>query len=242
MAEQVQAITEESSSRQRAADVQRGTARAAVLGVSDGLVTNVALILGISAADAAPGFVRLAGFASLAAGAFSMAVGEYVSMRAQVELLERLLMEEADKLRRHPDAVRAELQQFIERAGVSRKTAHEAARQVCRDKRRVLGTYARAIGVNPDELGSPWAAALSSFVTFAMGALVPLVPWFFRSGSTAQIGSVVVAGLASLAIGALLARLSGRPPLWPAARQLLIVALAAGATVGVGRIFRVPVG
>src|SRR3989440_8815864 len=87
-------------SRQRAADVQRGTARAAVLGVSDGLVTNVSLILGISAAEVAPAFVRLAGFASLAAGAFSMAVGEYVSMRAQVELLERLLLEEAEKLRR----------------------------------------------------------------------------------------------------------------------------------------------
>src|SRR3954464_13801954 len=139
MAEQVHTVTSESS-RQRAADVQRGTARAAVLGVSDGLVTNVSLILGISAADAAPGFVRLAGFASLAAGAFSMAVGEYVSMRAQVELLERLLFEEAEKLRRQPDAVRIELEKIIEQAGVSRKTAHEAARQVCRDKKHVLST------------------------------------------------------------------------------------------------------
>src|SRR5205085_3430607 len=113
------------SSRQRAAEVQKGTARAATLGVSDGLVTNVSLILGVSAAEVAPGFVRLAGLASLAAGAFSMAVGEYVSMRAQVELLERLLLEEAEKLRRHPDAVRADLEQIIERAGVSKKTAHE---------------------------------------------------------------------------------------------------------------------
>src|SRR3954464_13907605 len=132
MAEQVQAVTGESSQK-RAADVQRGTARAAVLGVSDGLVTNVSLILGISAADASPDFVRLAGFASLAAGAFSMAVGEYVSMRAQVELLERLLVEEAEKLRRNPDAVRAELETSIVRAGVSRRTAHDAARQLCRD-------------------------------------------------------------------------------------------------------------
>jgi len=240
MAEQVQAIST-GDSRQRAAEVQRGTARAAVLGVSDGLVTNVAMILGISAAEASPAFVRLAGFASLAAGAFSMAVGEYVSMRAQVELLERLLLEEADKLRRQPDAVRAELEAFIERAGVSRKPAHEAARQLCRDKKHVLATYARAIGLNPDELGSPWAAALSSLVTFAFGALVPLVPWFFRSGFTAQIASLGLAVVASLAIGALLARLSGRPLLWPALRQLFIVAIAAAATVGVGRIFRVPV-
>jgi vacuolar iron transporter family protein len=240
MAEQVQALPSDVS-RQRAADVQRGTARAAVLGVSDGLVTNVALILGISAAEASPAFVRLAGFASLVAGAFSMAVGEYVSMRAQVELLERLLLEEAEKLRHNPEAVRAELEQFIERAGVSRKTAHEAARQVCRDKKHVLGTYARSIGLNPDELGSPWAAAISSLVTFAGGALVPLVPWFFRSGFTAQAGSLALAAAASLGIGALLARLSRRPLLWPALRQLLIVALAAAATVAVGRIFRVPV-
>ncbi|TMA20136.1 MAG: hypothetical protein E6J85_10450 [Deltaproteobacteria bacterium] len=240
MAEQVQTVSADVS-RQRAADVQRGTARAAVLGVSDGLVTNVSMILGVSAAEASPAFVRLAGFASLAAGAFSMAVGEYVSMRAQVELLERLLLEEAEKLRRHPDAVRADLEQIIERAGVSKKTAHEAARQVCRDKRHVLGTYARSIGLNPDELGSPWAAALSSLVTFAFGALVPLVPWFFRSGFTAQIASVALAAIASLGIGALLARLSGRPLLWPALRQLLIVALAAAATVAVGRMFRVPV-
>ena len=149
-----QAVTSDSS-RQRAADVQRGTARAAVLGVSDGLVTNVSLILGISAAEAAPGFVRLAGFASLAAGAFSMAVGEYVSMRAQVELLERLLLEETEKLRRNPEAVRAELEEFIAQAGVSRKTAHEAVRQLCRDKRHVLGTYGdRSVSI-PRSLARP---------------------------------------------------------------------------------------
>src|SRR5918911_2551151 len=102
---------EPSNSRKRAADVQRGTARAAVLGVSDGLVTNVALILGISAAEAAPAFVRLAGLASLAAGAFSMAVGEYVSMRAQVELLERLIVDERRKLQQNPCSVQLELQE-----------------------------------------------------------------------------------------------------------------------------------
>ena len=113
-------------------------------------------------------------------------------------------------------------------AGVSRKTAHEAVRQLCRNRRHVLGTYARSIGLNPEELGSPWAAALSSLVTFAAGALVPLVPWFFRSGLTAQVASLGLAAVASCSIGALLARLSGRPLLWPAMRQLLIVVLAAG--------------
>src|SRR5256885_2449389 len=227
---------------QRAADVQRGTARAAVLGVSDGLVTNVSLILGVAAAEASPAVVRLAGLASLVAGACSMAVGEYVSMRAQVELLEGVLLDEARRLRDNPEGARAELEQVIARAGVSRRTARQAARELARNPAHALATYARSIGLNPDELGSPWAAALSSLLTFAGGALVPLVPWFFGGGLRAQLGSLVLAGAASVAIGAILARLGGRSWPWPALRQLLVIALAAGATVLVGRLFHVPVG
>jgi VIT1/CCC1 family predicted Fe2+/Mn2+ transporter len=230
------------SSRQRAVEVQRGTARAAVLGVSDGLVTNVSLILGVAAAEASPAVVRLAGLASLVAGACSMAVGEYVSMRAQVELLEGLLMEEATRLRDNPELARAELEQFIVRAGVSRRTARQASRELARDPAHALSTYARSMGLNPDELGSPWAAAFSSLLTFAGGALVPLVPWFFASGRTAQLASLLLAGAASLGIGAILARLSGRRWPWPAFRQLLVIGIAAGATVLVGRLFHVPVG
>src|SRR5438445_10165932 len=121
-------------SRQRAADVQRGTARAAVLGVSDGLVTNVSLILGVAAAEASPAVVRLAGLASLVAGACSMAVGEYVSMRAQVELLEGVLLDEARRLRDNPKGASAELAQAIARAGVSRRTARQAARELARTR------------------------------------------------------------------------------------------------------------
>jgi len=229
-------------SRQRAAEVQRGTARAAVLGVSDGLVTNVSLILGVAAAEATPAVVRVAGLASLVAGACSMAVGEYVSMRAQVELLEGVLMEEARRLRDNPEGARAELEQVIVRAGVSRRTARQAARELARNPAHALATYARSIGLNPDELGSPWAAALSSLLTFAGGALVPLVPWFFGAGLRAQLTSLALAGAASLGIGAILARLGSRPWPWPAFRQLLVIALAAGATVLVGRLFHVPVG
>jgi vacuolar iron transporter family protein len=232
----------EHDSRQRAAEVQRGTARAAVLGVSDGLVTNVALILGVSAANVSPGFVRLAGLASLVAGACSMAVGEYVSMRAQVELLERLLLEEAKHLQRNPAGARAELEEFIARAGVSRQTAHTAARELARDPKHALATYARSIGLNPDELGSPWAAAGSSLLTFAGGALAPLLPWYFTAGRPAQLASVAVAAVFALTIGAFLGRLSGRPRIWPALRQLLVIAIAASATVLVGRLFHVPVG
>ncbi|HYV66075.1 MAG TPA: VIT1/CCC1 transporter family protein [Myxococcales bacterium] len=227
---------------QRAAEVQRGTARAAVLGISDGLVTNVALILGVAAAEASPPVVRLAGLASLVAGACSMAVGEYVSMRAQVELLEGLLIEEARRLRENPEGARADLEQFILRAGVSRRTARQASREMARDPACALATYARSIGLNPDELGSPWAAAFSSLLTFAFGALVPLLPWFFGAGRSAQLASVALAGVASIGIGVVLARLSGRSWPWPAFRQLLVIAIAAGATVLVGRLFHVPVG
>jgi VIT1/CCC1 family predicted Fe2+/Mn2+ transporter len=229
------------ASQKRAAEVQRGTARAAVLGVSDGLVTNVSLILGVSAADASTGFVRLAGLASLAAGACSMAVGEYVSMRAQVELLERLLVEERAKLQQNPCSVQLELQEFIERAGVSHRTAREAARQLARDPHNALGTYARSIGLNPEELGSPWAAAASSFVTFALGAFVPLVPWLVSQSWTARGWSVGLTAFAAIAIGAFLGRLSGRSPVRAGLRQLLVVVIAAAATVGVGRLFKVPV-
>jgi vacuolar iron transporter family protein len=229
-------------SRQRAAGVQRGTARAAVLGVSDGLVTNVSLILGVAAAEASPPVVRLAGLASLVAGACSMAVGEYVSMRAQVELLEGVLLDEARRLRENPVGARAELEQVIARAGLSRRTARQAARELARNPAHALATYARSIGLNPDELGSPWAAALSSLLTFAGGALVPLVPWFFGGGVRAQLTSLALAGAASLGIGIILARLGGRAWPWPACRQLLVIALAAGATVLVGRLFHVPVG
>jgi vacuolar iron transporter family protein len=229
-------------SRQRAADVQRGTARAAVLGVSDGLVTNVSLILGVSAAEASPAFVRLAGLASLVAGACSMAVGEYVSMRAQVELLEGLLLDEAKHLKANPEGARAELEQVIERAGVSRRTAHAAARELARDPKHALATYARSLGLNPEELGSPWAAAASSLLTFAAGALAPLLPWFFLSGQPAQLASVAVAAVSALAIGGVLGHLGGRSWPWPALRQLLVLAIAAGATVLVGRLFHVQVG
>ena len=127
-------------------------------------------------------------------------------------------------------------------AGVSRRTARQASRELARDPAHALATYARSIGLNPEELGSPWAAAVSSLFTFAGGALVPLVPWFVASGRRAQLASLLLAGAASLGIGAMLARLSGRPWPWPALRQLLVIAIAAGATVLVGRLFHVPVG
>ncbi|HEX3082351.1 MAG TPA: VIT1/CCC1 transporter family protein [Candidatus Saccharimonadia bacterium] len=217
---------------------QSGAARAALLGISDGLVTNVSLLLGVAGAGAAPSVVRVAGIASLIAGAFSMAVGEYISMQGQSELLEGILMVEREELKQHPESARRALKEVLLADGVSDATATAASEQVARDPEKSMAMYARGkLGVNPDELGSAWQAAMSSLVTFAIGALIPLAPWFFGSGLGASITSVAISAIAALAIGAYLGNITSGSWIRAALRQLFVLALAAGATYWVGRIF-----
>jgi len=230
-----------SDHRRRAREVQSGATRAAVLGVSDGLVTNVSLILGVAGADASNNVVLLAGLASLVAGAASMAVGEYVSMAAQVELLQRLLADYRESLKRAPEEARQELEDFIQRGGVAQATAHNASQQIAMIPDRALAVYARALGLNPEELGSPWTAAITSLLTFAAGALVPLIPWFFRGGQHSAAISMGLGGAAAVAVGGALGWLGGRNVLWSAARQVFVLAVAAGATWGAGKLFHVTV-
>ena len=227
--------------RQRAREVQSGATRAAVLGVSDGLVTNVSLILGVAGAQASGQFVLLAGMASLVAGAASMAVGEYVSMAAQVELLQRLLADYREHLKHAPEQAREELEEFIRRGGVKQATAHNASQQIAMIPDRALAVYARSLGLDPEELGSPWKAAATSLLTFAAGALVPLIPWFFWSGTQAAVASMVLGGGAAIGVGWILGYLGGRNVLWSSTRQLLVLAIAAGATWGAGKLFKVTV-
>lgn len=228
-------------SQQRAREVQSGATRAAVLGISDGLVTNVSLILGVAGATPGGNFVLLAGLASLVAGAASMAVGEYVSMAAQVELLQRLLAEYREHMSREPEAAREELEDFIKAGGVMQATAHNASKQISLVPDRALAVYARSLGLDPDELGSPWKAAVTSLLTFAAGALVPLLPWFFASGGRAAIASIALGAGAAVIVGALLGYLGGRNIAWSAARQLIVLVLAAAATWGAGKLFNVTV-
>src|SRR4051812_7028296 len=163
-------------------DIDRGTARAAVFGVSDGLVSNVSLILGVAGANPAAGIVRLAGLAGLIAGAVSMAAGEYVSMRAQTELLERELDMERIELRRNPAVETVELSQIYASRGIDPDRARELAEDIMSDPDRALEAHAREeLGINPQSLGAPVGAAVSSFLAFAAGALLPLLPWFFAS-------------------------------------------------------------
>jgi VIT1/CCC1 family predicted Fe2+/Mn2+ transporter len=216
-------------------NIQGGAARAAVLGVSDGLVTNVSLILGVAGAHSAAGLVRLAGVAGLLAGAFSMAAGEYVSMRAQTELLEHELEMERIELRRSPDAELAELAQLYESRGVDPGVAGELAEEMMRTPELALQTHAREeLGVDPGSLGSPYQAAGASAASFAFGALVPLVPWFLASGGVAVAISLVLGALAAVLIGVALARYTGRSALRSALRQLIVTVAAAAVTFALG--------
>lgn len=215
--------------------VQGGAARAAVFGISDGLVSNVSLILGVAGADPAPGVVRLAGLAGLVGGAFSMAAGEYVSMRAQTELLERELDLERREIARRPESERRELAALYRQRGIAPDVADELATELMRDPDLALEIHAREeLGIDPNELGSPFLAAGSSFLAFAFGALLPLVPWFVAQGAGATMASVLIGALSALGIGAALAAFTGRPAVRSAVRQLAIAGAAAGVTFAVG--------
>lgn len=228
--------------RQRAIGVQSGAARAAVLGINDGLVTNTAMILGVVGAAGATEIVRLAGLASLVAGACSMGVGEYVSMRAQVELLERVLDEERRAMAENPARERDVIRDTLQRTGFTPALAERVTQDLARDPERALGVYSRTVlGVNPDELGSPWTSAGSSVVSFTLGALIPLLPWYIAPRPTAIVTSLALSGLAALVIGGTLGYLSNGRVLWSALRQLLVVALASAVTFLVGKLLGVAV-
>jgi vacuolar iron transporter family protein len=216
-------------------NVQGGAARAAVFGVSDGLVSNVALILGVAGAQPGPGVVRLAGLAGLVGGAVSMAAGEYISMTAQGELLERELEMERRELKRRPESERAELVQIYRSRGVETDTAEQLASALMRNPEVALETHAREeLGIDPGDLGSPVAAAVSSFLAFAVGALIPLMPWFFGTGTAAIVTSVILGIVSALTVGALLARFTGRSVVRSALRQLTWSAVPAAVTYAIG--------
>ena len=217
-------------------DIGGGGARAAVFGISDGLVTNVSLVLGMAGANPGGTIVRLAGVAGLIAGSFSMAAGEYLSMTAQRELMERELEVERHALERHPKGEAAELRSMYVRRGIDPTVADDMVNEVMQDPELALETHAREeLGISTKTLGSPWQAAAASFVTFALGAFIPLLPWLIGSGTAAIVASVVLGAVAAVVVGAVLARFTERPVLPSALRQLAVTVIAAGVTFGVGR-------
>jgi vacuolar iron transporter family protein len=224
--------------RRKADQVSRGAVRAAVLGANDGLVTNLCLILAVAGANATPSAVRLAGFASLIAGAFSMAAGEWVSVTSHAELAAGLLDELRRLIARNPKLVLDELTTQLVDDGFASDTARQASTELPLDEQRFLNFTAKTVfGVNPDELGSPITAATSSLALFSLGALIPLAPWFVTEGAAAVAASVALTALASLIIGSLVSKSSGNSAPRGAMRQLAIVVVASAVTFGIGKLF-----
>ncbi|GII57692.1 hypothetical protein Pth03_60810 [Planotetraspora thailandica] len=200
-----------------------GTLRAAVFGVNDGLVSNTSLVMGFAGSGAAGSTILFAGLAGLLAGAFSMAAGEYISMRSQREAYEREIALESEELRDDPEAEAEELALIYRAKGLDAEEAERVATTIMKDREAALDTMVREeLGLDPDELGSPWSAALSSFVAFAVGAVVAVLPYFFGSGPVASVVSIALAAVALFSVGAVLGLLNGRGSLRSGARQLLI--------------------
>ena len=228
---------------ERAAQVQRGGARAAVLGVNDGLVSTLCIVVAVAATGADNGAVLVAGLAGLLAGAISMAAGEWISVKAQVELFEGVLSDLKEAARADRKTLIENLAKNFQEHGIDKKTAAQAAKDVAEKDKEFMSMYSsQIIGVNEDELGSPWTAAISSFLLFTAGALVPLAPWLINlHGLAGILWAIALTGFAGLFVGAYTARSSGKSVWYGAIRQLLIIILSAGVTYGVGHLFGVAV-
>jgi vacuolar iron transporter family protein len=216
-------------------DVSGGWLRPTVFGAMDGLVTNASLIAGVGGSGASRNALVITGLAGLVSGAFSMAAGEWTSVRSQNQMLGAELDKERLELARNPSGEAAELAEALTRHGISLETATAAAEEISRDSDVALRFHAREeLGIDPEETPSPWTAAGSSFVAFAIGALVPLLPLLL--GLSSLTVPLVVSAVAAFLGGVLLSRVTGRRPLTAGAQQLLLAAGAAGVTYAVGRL------
>jgi VIT1/CCC1 family predicted Fe2+/Mn2+ transporter len=207
-----------------------------IFGVSDGLVSNLALVMGVAGASQGQGsFVLLAGVAGLLAGSFSMAAGEYISMQSQRELFERQIALERAELEAMPEEEQAELATVYRAKGFTAAEAETIAARMFKDPKHALDTLVREeLGLDPDELGSPWGAAIGSFVAFAIGALIPVIPYLISTGSTSFVAAIALSLAALFAVGAGVSLLTGRGLLFSGVRQVLIGAAAAIVTYVVG--------
>lgn len=219
-----------------------GNLRAAVFGANDGLVSNLSLILGVAGAGATAENLLLTGVAGLLAGAFSMAAGEYVSVRSQREMLEYQLALEREELAAYPQEEAAELALIYTARGLDAAHARELAQEMLRDPERGLEVLAREeLGLNPDELGSPWGAATASFAAFSCGAAVPLLPLIFMRGAATLPAAAGLAAAALFGMGALLSLFTGRNAWLGGARMLAVGGLAGAATYAIGRMLGVAI-
>jgi vacuolar iron transporter family protein len=214
-------------------DVAGGWLRPAVFGTMDGLVSNLALIAGVAGGRASHHVILLTGIAGLAAGAFSMAAGEYISVASHSELVRAEIEVERREIERSPEAEEYELAQLYEARGLDPELAQEVARQLSRDPEEALDVHAREeLGVDPDGLPSPMLAAVSSFLSFAIGAFLPLLPYVL--GATSLWPAAILAGAGLFGAGALVSRITARKWWYGGLRQLVLGGAAAGITFAVG--------
>ncbi len=220
-----------------------GSLRAAVFGVSDGLVSNLSLVMGFAGASADPKFVLLAGLSGLLAGASSMAAGEYVSVKAQRELFERQIELEAAELNVTPEEETEELALIYRAKGIPKAEAERLSRQLTSDPDIALDSLVREeLGLDPRELGSPIGAAVTSFVAFGFGAILPVIPFFFGGGLSNVMVSLLLACVALFGVGALISIFTGRSVIFTGGRQLLIGLAAAAITFALGSFIGVTTG
>jgi VIT1/CCC1 family predicted Fe2+/Mn2+ transporter len=214
-----------------------GALRASVFGVSDGLVSNTALVMGFAGSGTSRTVTLLAGIAGLLAGSFSMAAGEYISMSSQREMYEREISLEQAELEEKPEEEHAELVLIYRAKGLSKPEAEQLADRIMADRSVALDTLAREeLGLDPDELGSPWGSAFSSLFAFAIGAFVVIIPYLAGSGKAALLTAIVLAVAALFGVGASIGALNGRGVLRSGLRQVIAGVIAAAVTFGVGHL------
>ena len=219
-----------------------GSLRAAVFGVNDGLLSNFGLVMGVAGTNAEPRFVLLAGIAGLLAGAFSMAAGEYVSVRSQRELYEQQIELERQELESSPEEEEEELSLIYQAKGIPAKQAQEVAREILSNPNTAIETLAREeLGLDPSSLGSPWVAASSSFLAFAVGAVIPIFPYFLLQGRSAFLSSTLICVAALFVIGALISIFTGRNMVYSGVRMVAIGAITSTITFLVGRLVGVSI-
>jgi VIT1/CCC1 family predicted Fe2+/Mn2+ transporter len=213
-----------------------GALRASVFGMNDGLVSNFSLVMGVAGGTTTKSFVVLAGVAGLVAGAFSMASGEWISIRSQRELYENELRIEREELRAFPEEEREELELIYQAKGISQPAARALVDNIMRRSDVALDTLAREeLGLDPARLGSPWVAAISSFLAFALGAVIPVIPFFVGSGTAATIAAAIASIVALFAVGAATSIFTGRHAGRSGLRMAIIGAAVAAATFLIGK-------
>lgn len=220
-----------------------GSLRAAVFGVNDGLVSNTALVMGFAGSTGSADTILFAGLAGLLAGAFSMGAGEYVSVASQREMFQRELELERQEIEEMPEGERAELALIYRAKGLPKAEAEALADRIMSDRATALDTMAREeLGLDPRELGSPTGAAVSSFIAFALGAFVVVLPYLFLAGTAALVTAIALAAAALVLVGGSIGALTGRSITRGALRQLLVGAVAASVTYVIGSLIGISVG